>query len=375
MYLQREGSRAGNSGADEQSNLRELRTPPPERSRHWRRCDQNVGQIAHQLSRSLTSLTGRQRARVRRRLNPLNRSREFFTEVEKQKLCRPGGGAGRSCEAPGGVAGIGVWVGSGARSNAAATPPSAPPPGSPTQEALDLYAAAVTRSCISAVSSLAFCANRSRCSPTLTLTTFSASRTTPLRKKRGTNPFPGTSMRTSCSRRASCGTGRRATSRRGRRSRRSSARKATRARRRRRAAASRASRRAGCARSAPPPPAPAARSRRPAGRATSARVRPAAVGHSCPMKGMNIASRTPQRAVATTPATTPATTQPQWAAAAGTSPQWAAAVVADDTSLGPVPPIAAAVVECVPPAQEVERPTLPSRARARAPAVVPPQHV
>jgi len=90
------------------------------------------------------------------------------------------------------------------------------------------------------------------------------------------------------------------------------------------------------------------------------------MGHSCPMKGMNIASRTPQRAVATTPATTPATTQPQWAAAADTSPQWAAAVVADDTSLGPVPPIAAAVVECVPPAQEVERPTLPESER-RAP--------
>ena len=100
------------------------------------------------------------------------------------------------------------------------------------------------------------------------------------------------------------------------------------------------------------------------------------MGHSCPMKGMNIASRTPQRAVATTPATTPATTQPQWAAApdpspqwaaaADTSPQWAAAVVVDDTSLGPVPPIAAAVVECVPPAQEVERPTLPESER-RAP--------
>merc|ERR1719377_343587 len=67
---------------------------------------------------------------------------------------------------------------------------------------------------------------------------------------------------------------------------------------------------------------------------------------------MNIASRTPQRAVATTPATTPATTQPQWAAAA-------------DTSLGPVPPIAAAVVECVPPAQEVERPTLPESERRK----------
>ena len=90
------------------------------------------------------------------------------------------------------------------------------------------------------------------------------------------------------------------------------------------------------------------------------------MGHSCPMKGMNIASRTPQRAVATTPATTPATTQPQWAAAADTSPQWAAAVVVDDTSLGPVPPIAAAVVECVPPAQEVECPTLPESER-RAP--------
>ena len=90
------------------------------------------------------------------------------------------------------------------------------------------------------------------------------------------------------------------------------------------------------------------------------------MGHSCPMKGMNIASRTPQRAVATTPATTPATTQPQWAAAPDPSPQWAAAVVADDTSLGPVPPIAAAVVECVPPAQEVERPTLPESER-RAP--------
>jgi len=90
------------------------------------------------------------------------------------------------------------------------------------------------------------------------------------------------------------------------------------------------------------------------------------MGHSCPMKGMNIASKTPQRAVATTTATTPATTQPQWAAAADTSPQWAAAVVADDTSLGPVPPIAAAVVECVPPAQEVERPTLPESER-RAP--------
>ena len=89
------------------------------------------------------------------------------------------------------------------------------------------------------------------------------------------------------------------------------------------------------------------------------------MGHSCPMKGMNIASRTPQRAVATTPATTPATTQPQWAAAADTSPQWAAAVVADDTSLGPVPPIAAAVVECVPPAQEVERPTLPESERRK----------
>ena len=84
------------------------------------------------------------------------------------------------------------------------------------------------------------------------------------------------------------------------------------------------------------------------------------------MKGMNIASRTPQRAVATTPATTPATTQPQWAAAPDPSPQWAAAVVVDDTSLGPVPPIAAAVVECVPPAQEVERPTLPESER-RAP--------
>ena len=89
------------------------------------------------------------------------------------------------------------------------------------------------------------------------------------------------------------------------------------------------------------------------------------MGHSCPMKGMNIASRTPQRAVAPTPATTPATTQPQWAAAADTSPQWAAAVVADDTSLGPVPPIAAAVVECVPPAQEVERPTLPESERRK----------